>query len=278
MYAVGAVVPTDGPFLKTLRKWETTERQRRKTARESTSTTASTSLMGDITQRASLLWGGKRSRPPVQGVGAHHIIPSSEDGVAMDDLENDTTMPITPDPENPFRTPMASMVSLNTPDDPAIMTEVSDVTAHKLSDSLTTPTEATNGKSRPHPPPQPLDIPQPRSPPPRSGTPTTNTPPELIAPPTVTAGVHEEELPEKRWWTDWLCGCRERHDDQVSTHVRYLPLLHLSNDFDRLAGRIHLNNHFVPYPVLTPSRYYALAVVVAHLYPYYHWTFCFVSV
>ncbi|KAI0682752.1 hypothetical protein BC835DRAFT_843698 [Cytidiella melzeri] len=181
-----------------LRQWEIAERQRRKAARESTSTVASTSLVGDVTKRASLLWTGKRSRPPVQGLGTHHIVPTTDEGVAMDDFENDTAMVMSPDPENPFRTPMASTVSLNTPGDSAIMTEISDTSTGELSDSPQTPTNAESQKYRSHPPPQPLDLPKPKSPPPH------------------TVDIHEEELPDKRWWTDWLCGCRDRHGDQAA--------------------------------------------------------------
>ena len=138
----------------------------------------------------------------------------------MDEIENDTLGVTTPNPENPFKTPNASTVSLNTPNDSAIMTEASST------DPLATPTKAAFDKrrSKSHPPPKPLDLPEPRSPPPRTGTPHANTPPEPIPPPTIAAAeIHEEELPEKRWWTDWLCGCRERQEDQVSssrfTHV-----------------------------------------------------------
>ncbi|KAI0093404.1 hypothetical protein BDY19DRAFT_424520 [Irpex rosettiformis] len=193
------------------------ERQRRKAARDSTSTVVSTSLVGDVAKRASLLWPGKqRSRPPVQGVGTHHIVPMSDEGMAMDEIENDTLGVTTPDPENPFKTPNASTVSLNNPGDSAIMTEASASTAQRLSDSLTTPTKASFGQPRSHPPPKPLDLPEPRAPPPHTGAPHTNQPPEPIPPPTITADVHEEELPEKRWWTDWLCGCREREDNQAA--------------------------------------------------------------
>ncbi|KAI0812337.1 hypothetical protein BC629DRAFT_1589120 [Irpex lacteus] len=193
-----------------LRKWELAEKERRRAARDSTSTAASSSLVGDVAKRASLLWSGKRSRPPVQGLGQHHVVPTTDEGVALDELDNDTIAVATPDPENPFKTPNASTVSLNTPDDPAIMTEASAGT-----DSLTTPTKAGFRKSLPHPP-KPLDLPEPRSPPPRSGTPHTNQPPEPMPPPAITADVHEEELPEKRWWTDWLCGCREREENQAA--------------------------------------------------------------
>lgn len=159
-------------------------------------------------------------------------------------------MPFTPEPENPFTTPMASVVSLNTPDDSAIMTESTSSAANELSDSVTTPTAAAPGDSSPrsHPPPQPLDLPKPRTPPPRNGTPHADRPPEPIAAPNVNAGVREEEASDKRWWTDWLCGCRQDGDHQVRKHVRRVQMI--LRDLKtflircRLLGRTHLNNHF----------------------------------
>lgn len=200
-----------------LRKWEAAEKERRRAVRDSSSTVASTSLVGDVTRKASWLWPGKRSRQAAQGAGIHHIIPSSEDGVPMDDIVNDTAMPLTPEHENPFTTPMASVVSLNTPDDSAIMTE--STSAKELSDSATTPTAtAAPGDPLPrsHPPPQPLDLPKPRTPPPRNSIPHTDRPPEPIAAPNVNAGVGEEDASDKRWWTDWLCGCRQDGDNQAA--------------------------------------------------------------
>jgi hypothetical protein len=80
------------------------------------------------------------------------------------------------------------------------------------------------------PPPIPLDIPMPPTPPPRITSPIEPQTPIPIA-------LEEEELEsdrEGRWWTDWLCGCREtgarRSDSQVreSTATLVIILAHPS--------------------------------------------------
>lgn len=140
----------------------------------------------------------------------------------MDDIENDTPTPNIPEAQNPFITPMSSTVSLNTPHDSAIMMESSDSTAKKPDKGAKAQHGLGRRNTRSHPPPQPLDIPEPRTPPPRTGSPHTNRPPEPIAPPSVSEIAQEEELPEKRWWTDWLCGCREHGDNQVGRSSKEL--------------------------------------------------------
>lgn len=68
------------------------------------------------------------------------------------------------------------------------------------------------------PPPQPLDLPKPRTPPPRTETPHANRPPEPIPPPAITQNDNDDDYVQRptRWWTDWLCGCVENGDHQVS--------------------------------------------------------------
>lgn len=206
-----------------LRRWEIAERQRRKAARDSGSTVASTSLVGDVTRKASLLWPGRRrtrQQAPPEGPGQHRQLRTSEDGVALDDMDTRLSAPPTPEPgsspvfarasANPFLTPQASTVSLslNSPDGDAIM---------HASDAPPRPALArADSVARQPPPPEPLDLPQPRSPPPRTETPHADRPPEPIAPPVVEPQEQEQEQPPKRWWTDWLCGCREDGDKQVS--------------------------------------------------------------
>lgn len=190
----------------------------------------------------------------------------------MDEFDNDTAMPVTPDPENPFSTPMASTVSLNAPGDSAIMTEASADSTQNLAGSSSAPSDGQNNKSRPPPPPQPLNLPQPRSPPPHSGTPHINQAPEPIPPPTVTEEVHEEELPEKRWWTDWLCGCRAERDDQVRSCVYRARGETLLTDPFRLLERTHSNDELYTYILSTTCIHIlvTLSIVVAiRLYPYH---------
>ncbi|KIP11522.1 hypothetical protein PHLGIDRAFT_124689 [Phlebiopsis gigantea 11061_1 CR5-6] len=207
-----------------LRRWEAEEKQRRKSARESTSTVASSSLVSDVTRRASLLWPGRRrsrQQAPPEGPGLHHRIRTSEDGVALDDLDTRLSAPPTPEPDNPFMTPAASTVSLNAPEGSVIMQEA-DPAKVALSEESGSPTSRGKRPSlgrdnsvRQHPPPQPLDLPAPRSPPPRTQTPHANRPPEPIPSPAPTPHQLEPDEPPKRWWTDWLCGCREEGDHQA---------------------------------------------------------------
>ncbi|TCD71620.1 hypothetical protein EIP91_007367 [Steccherinum ochraceum] len=197
-----------------LRRWEMAERQRRKAARVSQqSAVAAASTVGDVTRKASLLWRGTRNkRPSIDGAGSHHILQqSNDDGVPLDDL--DTRLTLSPNPDqsrNPFATPNVSTTSLNTPYDSAVMTATtSDPHLSR---------EPTLDSSKAHPPPAPLDLPQPRSPPPRTSTPHTNRPPEPIPPPAPSPMPEVEDIPPEktRWWTDWLCGCSERGDSQAA--------------------------------------------------------------
>ncbi|OCB90650.1 hypothetical protein A7U60_g2085 [Sanghuangporus baumii] len=82
--------------------------------------------------------------------------------------------------------------------------------------------------SRPHPtapPPLPIDIPPPKTPPPRTHTPggsplVVSSPPRRVSAPSIarspgngdSAENEDHEQVEHRWWTDWLCGCREEKE------------------------------------------------------------------
>lgn len=204
-----------------LKRWEQAERQRRKAARVSQTSVASSSLVGDVTHKASLLWPGKRrsQQGPPKGPGTHHQLRNSEDEVALDDIDTRLSAPPTPEPDNPFATPAASTLSLNNPEGSAIMQEsdsaktLAEDPSHAAPQARK-PSLGRKDSLRAQSPPKPLDLPVPRSPPPLSDTSHVNHPPEPIPPPKVQH-VEEEEVPEKRWWTDWLCGCRESGDDQV---------------------------------------------------------------
>lgn len=79
-----------------------------------------------------------------------------------------------------------------------------------------TPLTPTQESFRQPPRPEPLDLPRPRTPPPRVYTPGVSRPPEPTRAPTMEAGggSQTEEKPV-RWWTEWLCGCREHGEEQV---------------------------------------------------------------
>jgi len=224
-----------------LRRWEVAERQRRKAARGVIPAGApSGSIVGDVTRRASLLWSGRRryQRPP-SGVGSHRALRTqeSEDGVPLEELESSPPISLThsrepsmshhpssrPNPDNPFENPSHirsdSTSSLNTPLRSAVMSESSDPSFEPR-----TPTTHSSSLSssrfkskRGHPPPKPLDLPRPRTPPPRVTEPPTQNPSASISSPTtssipIDSQDHMIEVPEKRWWTDWLCGCSEGPD------------------------------------------------------------------
>ncbi|KAH9910952.1 hypothetical protein B0H21DRAFT_489365 [Amylocystis lapponica] len=204
-----------------LRRWETAERERRKAARESTASTSSGTLVGNFTRRASLLWPSRRAHAAsVGGGGAHHVLRTTDDGVPLDELDGAPPSPHSnAGDENPFATPTGSTLSLNDPHQSAIMTPSASYPdgaepAALLSDTSPRPTLEASSSFSKHPPPKPLDLPKPRSPPPRTETPHANRPPEPIPPPVLSPPppVPEVEPEEKRWWTEWLCGCSEGAD------------------------------------------------------------------
>lgn len=210
--------------LQNLKRWEIAERQRRKAARESVGSAESSSLVQDVARRASWLWPAKRSvkQAPPKGPGQHHQLRNSEDEVALDDIDTRITSSPVPETQNPFVTPAASTVSLNTAETPAIMQESDSQKTLAGDDAVVAPDPKRpslgRSPSSKQPPPKPLDLPAPRSPPPRTGTPHADRPPEPIPPPDATGHESEleEDVPPKRWWTDWLCGCREGGDHQVN--------------------------------------------------------------
>ncbi len=198
-----------------------------------------------------MFWSGQRNKGRSDGGGQHHVLRSTDDGsLPLQEIDSPAPSPSPRlsrelDPqhaqgENPFATPSASTTSLNLPQQPAIMYESSnpvdgdhadqpDTSAAPLEGG--TPTSASHlviPKPRragstplhtPPPPPQPLDLPKPRTPPPRTITPHANRPPEPIPPPNVAQNDNDsDDIPRPtRWWTDWLCGCIETGDNQVST-------------------------------------------------------------
>ncbi|KAH9935540.1 uncharacterized protein B0H18DRAFT_416157 [Fomitopsis serialis] len=127
---------------------------------------------------------------------------------------------VTPEPiDNPFSTPGQSTLSLALdPQHSAIMSASDSHNPFEDGEqSPTTPKAAktpallpsTSLLSAGPPPPQPLDLPKPRTPPPRAETPHASRPPEPVAPPVVAPTQQAEEPQEVRWWTEWLCGCSE---------------------------------------------------------------------
>ncbi|KAL4250731.1 hypothetical protein ABKN59_005468 [Abortiporus biennis] len=194
-----------------LRRWEMAERQRRKAARESAlGTNSSTTLVGDVTRRASLLWSGRSKRPSLGGVGTHHVLRNTDDnGMPMDNIDS-------PAPSARPSLEATAVMSESTEPSAADKDNLTASRNGKATQKRSSLAASSTSTSQLPPPPQPLDLPKPRSPPPRTMTPHASRPPEPLPPPSP-AIVEEEDIPSRptRWWTDWLCGCIESGDRQA---------------------------------------------------------------
>ncbi|RDB16992.1 hypothetical protein Hypma_002679 [Hypsizygus marmoreus] len=192
-----------------LRRWEMAERQRRKQARESMQSPSS--LLGDVSRRASLLWSGRLSKHSANSsLGTHVALQSQENinAVHMDDINvSPTPSPVlTPsrrdstDPDNPFIGPSESLSPFADPHQPLSPTTDGHSSIPRSDESLSS--------SRVPPTPKPISLPPPLTPPPR-----VETPPSATSPPKATRQTNSQgDLKETRWWHDWLCGCSEGPD------------------------------------------------------------------
>lgn len=211
------------------------EKQRRKKARESRSSvnpdsrvpSSSSFSLGDVSRRASQLWNSRsqvRPKSHDSRTHPHQVLEDVEESVPMDESvppsvadtpRTPSTDALTASPENPFENPQYAEVPHESS---SIMTPTS-------STSLTMTTKSVGGNIVPEqailqvpdsvvrkqPPPKPLGLPQPLSPPPRLGAVPQLQRQEMAA--------EEIERKGKRWWTEWLCGCREDGDDQVCVRL-----------------------------------------------------------
>ncbi|KAJ7647413.1 hypothetical protein FB45DRAFT_975115 [Roridomyces roridus] len=217
-----------------LKRWEVAERMKRKTARESKlSEPQASTLLSEVSRRASLLWTTTRTSPSQRNMnpslGTHAAL-NSEDSVDVVPLDEIAATP-TPSPtvtdQNPFANPESSPASPSTanpfidPEAGTIMSptevpvEMDDSTATLTVPSTPTrPALLTASSSYRRPPtPKPLGLPPPRAPPPLA--PETAPPPPPLPEP-----IHEEEEEEPqptRWWHEWLCGLGEG-DDRGGDH------------------------------------------------------------
>lgn len=199
------------------------------------------------------------------GSGAHSVLHArnSEDAVAMSDLEtrsvqspgsSNPSSPVpptfTPMAENPFEPPdsasplrgfegssgsgSAVMNPSSSPPPPTPAALDMGVSPFDDSKSVPTPTalkrptlQADHAITSAPPPPQPLNLPPPKTPPPRMLSPGITSPPSPTPNPSVTgSGNADANEPQwkKRWWTDWLCGCREGPDRGGDDQVGYFPI------------------------------------------------------
>lgn len=228
------------------------ERQRRKAARESVSST-SASLVGDVTRKAAFLWPSRKSHFPSNGgLGNHTALKSREsvDIVPLENLEASSPASVSPSPttsaidenqpENPFANPSDPISPfVDSQQDTALMSPTSEppTPTSRMKKILPGSKElpdrpvlvASSSSFVRHPPPKPLGLPPPRTPPPPAELPLSDRPPKATSPPVIDRQVSEidEEVKETRWWHDWLCGCGEGTDrggeHQVLLSILFLP-------------------------------------------------------
>ncbi|KAJ4494074.1 hypothetical protein C8J55DRAFT_175269 [Lentinula edodes] len=208
-----------------LRRWQVSEMQKRKTARESMSKPSQTAPDGGW--RASSLWQKPSHRQ--RDLGKHTAL-GSEDSIEHLPLENlvntpgpspspsPLPSPLPPNleeyPENPFANPPVSpfedsqqVTAVMSSSEPP--SDISTLTVVAPTPERPTLLAKSASFSRP-PPPKPINIPPPKTPPP-----PVNVPPLAVSPLSLEgAPPHHHQEPEKetRWWHEWLCGCGEDRD------------------------------------------------------------------
>ncbi|KDR75936.1 hypothetical protein GALMADRAFT_211306 [Galerina marginata CBS 339.88] len=193
-----------------LRRWEIAERQRRKAARGSTQSSNPSSLVNDVSRRASLLWSNRKTKhPSIGGIGGSHRALQSQDNIDIVPL---TEIDVSPTP-SPTRTDSDNPYDLDATDPfanpPEILSPFSDTDHTNTNappdvlqvdpDPLLKPNQLLADSPAPRPPlPKPLNLPPPRTP-----------PPILPPPPSQDAQPSDKPGDDVRWWHDWLCGCGE---------------------------------------------------------------------
>ncbi|KAF8590988.1 hypothetical protein K439DRAFT_1611630 [Ramaria rubella] len=213
-----------------LKRWEILEKQRRKRARESRTSTSSKSdspsssssfSVSDVSRRASQLWNTRaRERPKdrMDRAHPHQVLEDVDESVPMDETgppsasspagtPRTSLLPDTPSPfphTNPFENPQEEEKIPGSIMTAASSDSLPNTTANSVPNGATErPILQVRGSSYTnHPPPQPLDLPTSASSLPQDGWRSQQV-------------DTEEEDGGKRWWTDWLCGCREHGDNQA---------------------------------------------------------------
>lgn len=246
--------------IQNLKRWEREERLRRKAARESNISTGPSFLQ----RGASLLW---RKRKSVQA-GAHRALNTSEveDDVPLGEVgpspcTSRATSPIpttsgsvrrshSPD-KNPFSSPEDNLSSnsitkntavMDPSPEPLIVMTPKTAVAPDLVNGRPAIIQASSSFSKPYPAPQPIDIPPPRTPPPRALSSDSSRPPEpAVRAMSQSSSMKDEseELPQSRWWTEWLCGCTEGHDRGGDNQVNFPFLLFFFVSKPLNVGRTH---------------------------------------
>lgn len=277
--------------MQTLKRWEEQERQRRRALRDSNRTSMSkTSLVEDVSRRASKLWNESTQRRTSFRRGARRIrdmdtsfedSPSRRTSEGTAQTHGGSLAPATPSrrdtgrsaspssptplvSNNPFNTPrVGSPASFQLEDRPSsanerdVFMEESSNPPTPFNDSHVDPEfpdrpilQASNSYSLDtlgndkkstigHPPPKSLDLPAGAAPPKQMER--TSSPVVLPRNEAELADDDEIEAREReqgRWWTDWLCGCRENSQEQVSLFFSFCLLpIWLTNDLIRRRAR-----------------------------------------
>ena len=183
--------------------------------------------MSDVSRRASQLWKSRSSRPGIDSTHPHQVLEDVEESIPMDETgppsassppdtprtsvadtpRSSSTDPFQGSTENPFENPQyvevrqESSSTLTTASESAFPPTPKDVIKRPVGVEETSPRKVG--------PPQPLGLPIPANLPP----PPRETVPQRQA---LERGV---EGTGKRWWTEWLCGCREDEADQVCDYL-----------------------------------------------------------
>ncbi|KZV69527.1 hypothetical protein PENSPDRAFT_753278 [Peniophora sp. CONT] len=192
-----------------LRRWEAAERAKRRAARDKDKGDT-TSIVGSVLRRVSLLRSPSQQRPSTHGPAAHRAL-GAADAVPLDDIDGAAT----PRSSSPFSPPV-----LSPPPTAGLDNPFTDAAALASSSSLMLGQENEGnggaddkGKGRP-PVPAPLNLPPPRTPPPVDQAPGPRSPPSSSrASSSERAAVEANaNAPPVRWWHEVLCGCGEGPD------------------------------------------------------------------
>ena len=214
------------------------ERQRWKTARESSS--APSSMLTDVARRATSFWTRRSSRPPADGGGRHRVLETSEDSPNLDGMSSSplsaaqsrSNTPALDQPRpgpyahssmDPFSDPPPGSTSSLFINAQPITLDIGTFTEREESESATASSQhpRKKRKSRTINAPAPLDLPSPRLPPPPTASPHISRPPEPFPRPgSSMAVIEDEDETPAPWWTEWLCGCSEGPDRGGESQVR----------------------------------------------------------
>ncbi|VDB87478.1 unnamed protein product [Peniophora sp. CBMAI 1063] len=189
-----------------LRRWEAAERAKRRAARDKDKGDT-TSIVGSVLRRVSLLRSPSQQRPSTHGPDAHRAL-GAADAVPLDDIDGAAT----PRSASPFSPPVLSP--------PATANPFTDAAALASSNSLMLGQDgegdgAADGKGKGRPPvPAPLNLPPPRTPPPVDQAPGPRSPLDGSRASSVERVAAEADVyaPPVRWWHEILCGCGEGPD------------------------------------------------------------------